>query len=105
MWKNCNKCGYLCDEDFFYQSRDLEKHPDGHIDTCKDCVNAKVDDNAPITFVHFLKECDVPYIESVWERAKEKAKNHNCSIFGIYMGIMKLNGYRSFTFKDTSRLK
>jgi hypothetical protein len=46
----------------FYGSNNLEKYPEGKLDTCKKCLTMHVDAFDPTTFTWLLQKLDVPYI-------------------------------------------
>ena len=58
----CDKCKKTINEKEFYGSNNLEKYPDGKLNTCKKCLTMHVDNWDPNTYLWILQECDVPYV-------------------------------------------
>lgn len=106
----CNKCHITKKLDNFYKSNDLEKYPDGYLNTCKDCITMHVDNWNPDTFLWILKECDVPYVADEWNRlmlsyCKDPTTVKGTTIMGRYLGKMKLRQFNQFRWKDTQFLQ
>ena len=87
------------------------KYKDGSIPKlCKDCQTSQINSYDPETFLYLLKEFDVPYIKVEWDALLEKAYNKNprkvngSSVFGRYLGKMRLVQWRNYTYADSDRL-
>lgn len=105
----CKKCGRTIDEKEFYGTKNLEKHPDGKMDTCKKCTCMHVDNWDPETYKWILEEADVPYIESKWNELLEKygkdpKKVTGLTIMGRYLSTMKLKQWKDYHWTDTEML-
>lgn len=105
----CKKCGRTIDEKEFYGTKNLEKHPDGKMDTCKKCTCMHVDNWDPETYKWILEEADVPYIESKWNELLEKygkdpKKVTGLTIMGRYLSTMKLKQWKDYHWSDTEML-
>ena len=106
----CNTCKRTMRADEFYGSNNLEKYPNGKLNTCKKCITMRVDNWDPETFVWILQECDVPWIPDEWNKllatyGKDKAKVTGTTIIGRYLSKMKLKQFRDYRWKDTQFLQ
>lgn len=105
----CGRCGKVMNDTHFYLSNNREKYPDGHINLCKLCFTAHVDNWDPETYIPLLEELDVPYIPDEWNKLMQVyAKDGNINgttILGRYVAKMKLNQWNRYRFKDTEYLK
>ena len=81
---------------------------DGTLDCYhKECRIMNCSDDKPWTYFPIMKEFNIPYIEEVWLRQmitniKIAINTHSYkSMFGRYLSVMKLKGYKSFEFEDS----
>ena len=96
--------------DQFYGSNNLEKYPNGKLDTCKKCRTMHVDNFNPDTYMWILQECDVPYVPDEWHKLLEKYaydrdKLTGMTILGRYLSKMKLKQHKDYRWKDTAFLQ
>ena len=87
--------------DQFYGSNNLQKYPNGKLDTCKKCITMHVDNFNPDTYMWILQECDVPYVPDEWHKLLEKyAYNRDkltgMTILGRYLSKMKLKQHKDY---------
>ena len=106
----CKKCNRTMSDDQFYGSNNLEKYPEGKLDTCKKCITMHVDNWNPDTYIWILQECDVPYVPDEWMKlletyGRDKSKVTGMTILGRYLSKMKLKQYKDYRFKDTAFLQ
>ena len=106
----CKKCNRTMGADQFYGSNNLEKYPNGKLDTCKTCITMHVDNFNPDTYMWILQECDVPYVPDEWHKLLEKyAYNRDkltgMTILGRYLSKMKLKQHKDYRWKDTAFLQ
>ena len=106
----CKKCNRTMGADQFYGSNNLEKYPNGKLDTCKKCITMHVDNFNPDTYMWILQECDVPYVPDEWHKLLEKyAYNRDkltgMTILGRYLSKMKLKQHKDYRWKDTAFLQ
>ena len=106
----CKKCIRTMDENQFYGSNNLEKYPEGKLDTCKKCLTMHVDNWNPETYVWILQECDVPYIPDEWNKllenyGRDRSKLTGMTIIGRYLAKMKLKQWSKYRWKDTEFLQ
>ena len=106
----CKTCNRTMDENQFYQTKRVDKYPDGYLPECKKCLTRHVDNWDPKTYTWILEDIDVPYIEEEWstllERyAKDPKKVTGMTILGRYLSKMKLKQFRDYTWEDTEKLR
>lgn len=106
----CKTCNRTMDENQFYQTKRVDKYPDGYLPECKKCLTRHVDNWDPKTYLWILEDIDVPYIEEEWttllERyAKDPKKVTGMTILGRYLSKMKLKQFKEFGWNDTERLR
>ena len=106
----CKKCNRTMAAEQFYGSNNLEKYPEGKLDSCKKCVTMHVDNWKPETYVWILQECDVPYVPDEWNKLMESygrnpEKLTGMTILGRYLSKMKLKQYKEYRWKDTEFLQ
>ena len=106
----CEKCKRVLKLERFYQCYDLEKNPDGYLNTCKDCLTMHVDNFDPRTFTWILQEIDVPYIPDEWNQllaryGRDRSKLTGTTILGRYLAKMKLKQFKDFHWKDNDFLR
>ena len=107
---DCKKCNRTMGADQFYGSNNLEKYPNGKLDTCKKCITMHVDNFNPDTYMWILQECDVPYVPDEWHKLLEKYaydrdKLTGMTILGRYLSKMKLKQHKDYRWKDTAFLQ
>lgn len=106
----CKTCNRTMDENQFYQTKRLDKYPDGFLPECKKCLTRHVDNWDPKTYLHILEDIDVPYIEEEWTTlldryAKDPKKVTGMTILGRYLSKMRMKQFQNFTWDDTERLR
>lgn len=106
----CKTCNRTMDENQFYQTKRLDKYPDGFLPECKKCLTRHVDNWDPKTYLPILEEIDVPYIEAEWTTlldryAKDPKKVTGMTILGRYLSKMRMKQFQNFTWADTERLR
>ena len=106
----CKKCNRTMGADQFYGSNNLEKYPNGKLDTCKKCITMHVDNFNPDTYMWILQECDVPYVPDEWHKLLEKYaydrdKLTGMTILGRYLSKMQLKQHKDYRWKDTAFLQ
>ena len=106
----CKKCNRTMNAEQFYGSTNLEKYPEGKLDTCKKCISMHIDNWKPETYVWILQECDVPYVPDEWSKllesyARDPSKVTGMTILGRYLSKMKLKQYKEYRWKDTEFLQ
>ena len=106
----CKTCNRTMDENQFYQTKRLDKYPDGFLPECKKCLTRHVDNWDPKTYLPILEEIDVPYIEAEWTTlldryAKDPKKVTGMTILGRYLSKMRMKQFQNFTWADTDRLR
>lgn len=93
--KVCSECGRKLVLNQFYKSNN-PKHG-GYTPMCKTCANKMVNSYDIESVYSFLKDLDLPFIYSVWERHKDKDKP-----LGAYLReINSLKQYESMRWKDS----
>jgi hypothetical protein len=101
----CSKCGKTMVEDKFYLMPNGQRS-----DLCKACETMHINNFDPETFKWLLEKYDVPYIESEWNVLRDRAyqkdpyKMTGMSVFGKYLGKMKLVQYKNYHWADTEML-
>ena len=106
----CKKCNRTMGAEQFYGSNNLQKYPNGKLDTCKKCITMHVDNFNPDTYMWILQECDVPYVPDEWHKLLEKYaydrdKLTGMTILGRYLSKMKLKQHKDYRWKDTAFLQ
>lgn len=106
----CKKCNRTMAAEQFYGSNNLEKYPEGKLDSCKKCITMHVDNWKPESYVWILQECDVPYVPDEWMKLLESygrnpEKLTGMTILGRYLSKMKLKQYKDYRWKDTEFLQ
>lgn len=106
----CKKCNRTMGAENFYGSNNLEKYPDGKLDTCKKCITMRIDNWNPETYMWILQECDVPYVVDEWNKllesyGRDTTKTTGMTILGRYLSKMKLKQYKDYRWKDTQFLQ
>ena len=106
----CKTCNRTMDEGQFYQTKRLDKYPEGYLPECKKCLTRHVDNWRPETYTWILEEIDVPYIEEEWTTlldryAKDPRKTTGMTILGRYLSKMRMKQFNNLTWADTERLR
>ena len=105
----CKKCFRTMGQEQFYGSNNLEKYPEGKLDTCKKCITMHVNNWEPETYLWILQECDVPYIPDEWNKLMASYANKDnitgMTILGRYLSKMKLKQHKQYRWKDTEFLQ
>ena len=106
----CEKCKRTMSDKEFYGSNNLEKYPSGKLNQCKKCLTMHVNNWDPNTYLWILQECDVPYVQSEWDKlladyGSDPKKVTGTTILGRYLSKMKLVQYRDKRWKDNEVLK
>ena len=106
----CKKCNRTMAAEQFYGSNNLEKYPEGKLDTCKKDLTMHVDNWNPDTYIWILQECDVPYVPDEWNKllesyGRDPSKLTGMTILGKYLSKMKLKQFKDYRFKDTAFLQ
>ena len=106
----CEKCKRTMSDKEFYGSNNLEKYPSGKLNQCKKCLTMHVNNWDPNSYLWILQECDVPYVQSEWDKlladyGSDPKKVTGTTILGRYLSKMKLVQYRDKRWKDNEVLK
>ena len=106
----CKTCNRTMDENQFYQTKRLDKFPEGYLPECKKCLTRHVDNWNPQTYLWILEDIDVPYIEEEWTTllnryAKDPRKTTGMTILGRYLSKMRMKQFNMYTWADTERLR
>ena len=106
----CEKCKRTMSDKEFYGSNNLEKYPSGKLNQCKKCLTMHVNNWDPNTYLWILQECDVPYVQSEWDKlladyGSDPKKVTGTTILGRYLSKMKVVQYRDKRWKDNEVLK
>lgn len=88
-------------EEWFYKYKDNTICP-----YYREDIKKVINPYKPCTFFPFLKEFDIPFVESYWlhliKMTLEKRRDLN-NIFGKYLAWCKLNDIKHLTFKDSNK--
>ena len=106
--KFCKRCQKTMNITEFYLSLNTDKYPDGHLDLCKPCITAHVDNWDPKTFLWILQEIDIPFVPDEWNKILAKARNKTVkpgSVLGLYVARMRLKPMKDFRWKDNQFLQ
>lgn len=106
----CEKCHRTMSDKEFYGSNNTEKYPSGKLNQCKKCLTMHVNNWDPQTYLWILQECDVPYVQTEWDKlladyGADPKKVTGTTILGRYLSKMKLVQYRDKRWKDNEILK
>lgn len=106
----CEKCHRTMSDKEFYKSNNLEKYPSGYLNQCKKCLTMHVNNWDPQTYLWILQECDVPYVQSEWDKllgdyGADPKKVTGTTILGRYLSKMKLVQYRDKRWADNEIIK
>ena len=81
----------------YYRKRDNSFY----LDKTKEEILSEIDYDNPKTFLPYLEILDYPYLEYEWNYRLQFGRKHNLSnIFGRYIALMRLQGYRNFSYQD-----
>ncbi|MCM1324367.1 MAG: hypothetical protein NC218_09405 [Acetobacter sp.] len=80
----------------FYKRRDGSIFP-----TCKGCLTAHLDVTDYLEVLSILKELDIPFAIDEWIKYVERYPDSPKGVLGRYLSLMKLRGYRGYTYEDT----
>lgn len=94
-----------------HKEEDFYKDKQGNIfPYLKQDIKAVVNPFKPRTFFPLLQELDIPFYEEYWLEFILKTSVYNNqgkftleNVFGRYLGLMKLRGFRDFGFQDSSK--
>lgn len=89
-----------------YMEKNFYKYKDGtYCPIYRKDINDLIDVFQPQTILPWCKIFNIPFIVSEWCHLLYKKLLHgkelNGSIFGQYLTLMKLQGWRNFTFKNS----
>lgn len=106
----CTKCGKTMAGVNFYNSKNLQKYPEGKLDVCKKCITMHVDNFNPDSYLWILQEIDVPYVPEAWNSllvtyGKDPSKLTGVTILGRYLAKMALKEYKDYRWKDSDYLQ
>ena len=104
--KYCPRCQRILRTTEFYKSNNLNAHPDGFCDMCKQCQCAHVDNWDSSTYLPILEDCDVPYIPEEWNNTLAKVSQNpekvtSTVVVGKYLAKMKLGQFKKYRWADT----
>ena len=72
-----------------------------YTDETKIEILSKIDYDNPETFLPYLEKLDYPYLKEEWAYKVKHGREHNhTNIFGRYIALMRLKGYRNFSYQD-----
>lgn len=95
----CEVCHRNLTEFDFYKTHNGER-----TSVCKGCLTCHLDLYDIVHVSSILKDLDYPFVMDEWIRIVEKCSDNPKRALGKYLALMKLCGWRSFTYKDTYRL-
>lgn len=106
----CKTCNRTMDENQFYQTKRLDKFPEGFLPECKKCLTRHVDNWDPKTYLWILEDIDVPYMEEEWTTlldryGKDPRKVTGMTILGRYLSKMRMKQFNMYHWDDTERLR
>ena len=85
----------------YYRKRDNNFY----LDKTKEEILSEIDYDNPETFLPYLEILDYPYLEYEWNYRLRFGREHNLNnIFGRYIALMRLKGYRCFSYQDSNHL-
>ena len=85
----------------YYRKRDNNFY----LDKTKEEILSEIDYDNLKTFLPYLKILDYPYIEYEWNHCLQLGREHNLNnIFNRYIALMRLKGYKSFSYQDSDYL-
>ena len=85
----------------YYRKRDNNFY----LDKTKEEILSEIDYDNPKTFALYLEILDYPYIEHEWNKCLQLGRERNFNnIFDRYIALMRLKGYRGFSYQDSDYL-
>ena len=85
----------------YYRKRDNNFY----LDKTKEEILSEIDYDNPETFLPYLERLDYPYLEHEWNHCLQLERGRNLNnIFGRYIALMRLKGYKSFSYQDSDYL-
>ena len=85
----------------YYRKRDNNFY----LDKTKEKILSEIDYDNPKTFVLYLEILDYPYLEHEWNKCLQLGRERNLNnIFDRYIALMRLKGYRGFSYQDSDYL-
>ena len=85
----------------YYRKRDNNFY----LDKTKEEILSEIDYDNPKTFLLYLEILDYPFLELEWNNCLQRGRERNLNnIFGRYIALMRLRGYRSFSYQDSDYL-
>lgn len=100
----CECCKETLLEDYFPSAYQLPSgNGKNYLHICKDCVQKKINNFNPVTYLPLLKNLNVPFIADEWNRLINRY-GFSGSIFPRYLSRMSLRGFRGYTWDDTGFL-
>ena len=85
----------------YYRKRDNSFY----LDKTKEEILSEIDYDNPETFLPYLEILDYPYLEYEWNYRLQLGRERNLNyIFGRYIALMRLKGYRGFSYQDSDYL-
>ena len=83
----------------------IKRNGDYYLDRTKEEIYSLIDNNDPNTFIPYLEIMDYPYIKREWDNQVKNGIKYGYSyVFGRYLALMRLKGFRSFSYKDSDWL-
>lgn len=85
----------------YYRKRDNNFY----LDKTKEEILSEIDYDNPKTFLSYLEILDYPYLKHEWNICLQRGRERNLNnIFGKYIALMRLKGYRGFSYQDSDYL-
>ena len=82
----------------YYRKRDNNFY----LDKTKEEILSEIDYDNPETFLPYLEILDYPQIEYEWNHCLKFGRERNLNnIFNRYIALMRLQGYRNFSYQDS----
>ena len=104
--KICQICGKELPLIEFYYTHRKDIYPDGRLTVCRDCLTKTIDINNLSSFIHILREIDIPYFDDIWKRMIESYPTASKKGYlGKYIARMKLISFIALRFKDSPNLE
>ena len=85
----------------YYRKRDNNFY----LDKTKEEILSEIDYDNPKTFLPYLEILDYSYLEHEWNNCLQLGRERNLNnIFDRYIALMRLKGYRGFSYQDSDYL-
>ena len=85
----------------YYRKRDNNFY----LDKTKEEILSEIDYDNPETFLPYLEILDYPYLEYEWNYRLQLGRERNLNdISSRYIALMRLKGYRGFSYQDSDYL-